>query len=373
MKKVLHLINSEPFLKWVKTSLIDDEIQNNFVVLNLVDTDVDKEEGCTRHLSVDEAGKSKLLDLINSSDVVIHYFLDYTKSELILKSNENVKHYWYFFGADIYQQMELFRSNLYFSQTKKWMRFNVLFRFKLELRALKYRVFLRKPSPTQLLKKSFDRIENVLWYVEDEINWIKSKTKLPKFKYHKFFEFNQVIPFEKSGLDIDSKKILIGNSCSPENNHLDILERIELNVNYSYGLPFNYGEPANYRSFVKSKFLNKLGANVELLESKMELNDYYNWLNSFPTAIMYHNRQQALGNIFYLIANGTKLYLSETNIIFKWLLKNGITVFSFENDFINDQNSSNLILDSELRTKNYSKLKVLLSEKSTFIDSLKKN
>ena len=237
MKKIVHLLNSKSFLPWIKESFDDNQFDNTFILLDLKNKNLDKEEDGTRHLSIDETGKEKLLNEVNASDVAIHYFLDYTKSEIILKSDTSVKHYWCFFGADIYQQLNVFKANLYQEKTKKWLKFNLMYRFRLELRAIKYKLFKRKATPKQVLLRSLKRIEKVLWYVDDEIEWINSKIELPEFLYYKFFHTKEVIPFNTGKVDVNSEKILIGNSSAMENNHLDVLElfkkcRMEYKLHY---------------------------------------------------------------------------------------------------------------------------------------------
>ena len=372
MKKIVHLINSKSFLPWIKESFDDSQFENKFVLLDLKNNNIDRSEDGTRFLSIDEKGKKELLKIVNDSEITIHYFLDYTKSELILRSNNNVKHYWYFFGADIYQQLNDFRTNLYQAETSKWLRFNLMYRFRLEFRSFKYKFILRKDTPKQILLKSFKRIEKVLWYVDDEIDWINTKVQLPDFLYFKFFQSKDVIPFDSGKVNSDSKKILIGNSAAIENNHLDILKVFKSfkDDTYSVALPIVYGEPANYKTEVKKQFINHFGTRAEFLEKSIPLADYYKWLNDCPTAIMLHNRQQGLGNIFYLIANGSKLYLSENNVIYNWLKKNQITVFSFEDSFEKDYQSQRLTLDESTRISNYKRLKELLDRKSTLKQDL---
>ena len=367
MKKIVHLLNRKSFLPWIKESFDGNQFDNTFILLDLKNKNLDREEDGTRYLSIDETGKEKLLNEVNASDVAIHYFLDYTKSEIILKSDTSVKHYWCFFGADIYQQLNVFKTNLYQEKTKRWLKFNLMYRFRLELRAIKYKLFKRKATPKQVLLRSLKRIEKVLWYVDDEIEWINSKIELPEFLYYKFYQTKEVIPFDKGKVDVSSKKILIGNSSAMENNHLDVLELFKkLPDGMQVALPLVYGEPQDYKQAVIERFKDHFKENVEILEERKTLEEYYAWLDSFPTAIMLHNRQQGLGNIFYLIANGSKLYLSDNNIIFKWLKKNNIEVSSFEKSFEKDYHNNELTLGEVKRVTNFDNLKILLDKKSDF-------
>lgn len=372
--KIVHLINENGlFLSWIKKMFNQEGISNQFIILNSKGDNKMNENG-DYHCDLSKTGKSLALNMLNQNDVAIHYFLDYPKSELILKSNTTVKHYWYFFGGDVYQQLNVFRRNLYGKETKKWMRFSFNYRYRLEFRAIKQLLFKQSLTPKRNLLKSIKRIDKILWYIEDEIKWINTKIKTPDFEYFKYFTFEDIIPFEKGSVDVSMSNILIGNSAVLENNHLDVLEELKKHniIDYNVSLPLSYGQPKKYKETVKKKYTQFLGKNFHSQESPLSLIDYYAWLDGFPTAIMLHYRQQALGNIFYLIANGTKVYLSEKNVLLNWFLKNNIEVFCFEKEFINDHLKKNVTLKSEIREKNYVNLKKTLQQDSTFIEQLLK-
>lgn len=350
-----------------------EEISNQFIVVNPKGNNELNETG-DLHCDLSATGKNTILEAMNSSDLVVHYFLDYTKSELILKSSKNVKHYWDFFGADVYQQLNVFKKNLYGKRTKRWMRFVLSYRFRLEFRSIKY-LINGKPTPKRMLLDSFQRIDRLLWYIDEEIDWINTKVKTPEFLYFKHFTFEDVIPFEKCGVNTLVKKILIGNSATLENNHLDVLEMFRENkiTDYQVALPLSYGSPEAYKQCIKTNYQAFFGDKFQAQESVLSLEEYYSWLNDFPTAIMLHYRQQALGNLFYLIANGTKIYLSEKNILLKWFGANQIDVFCFEKEFLKDYSQNNLTLDLVKQQNNYSNLKKLLSRESSFITDLLKD
>ena len=372
--KITHVLNdSGIFTSWVKQLFDQNGIENRFVIINPSGKNEWNTDG-DFHANMGGQGMKMVEGMINESDVVIHYFLSYSKSSLILKSNPTVRHFWYFYGADIYQQLNLFRKKLYGTETKKWMRFSVMNRYRLELRAIKHTIFNFRRSPKMNLLKSFSRIEKILWYVDEEINWINSKIKTPEFEYFKFFSFERIFPFDTSKLEKSKQNILIGNSAALENNHLDVLKIFKDGnlSNCHIQMPLSYGKPLNYKKAIIKKYSAYFGDNVHFLDKVVPLDEYYSWLNSCPTAIMGHYRQQGLGNIFYLVANGTKVYLSKNNILLKWFKQNDLALFCLEDDFVKDAQSNNLILSDELRVKNFIQLKSVLQKESTFIKGLLK-
>ncbi|MGB3078882.1 MAG: TDP-N-acetylfucosamine:lipid II N-acetylfucosaminyltransferase [Saprospiraceae bacterium] len=227
-----------------------------------------------------------------------------------------------------------------------------------------YQIILRENSPFENFRKAIPRIRNILWYVEDEIKIITSKIQLPPWIFLQFFTFNNIIPDERVATNRDSRKVLIGNSATIENNHFDVLNVLtKLNpFVQTYSLPMTYGQYKRYKSKVKKVFSAKLNEKVFFLEKHLSLDEYYSFINQHPTAIFLHYRQQGLGNILYLIYNGTKVYLSERNTIYHWLKRNGIMVFNFEEDFISDYNNNNLLIDLYWSNSNREQIKKLLTE-----------
>ena len=61
-----------------------------------------------------------------------------------------------------------------------------------------------------------------------------------------------------------------------------------------------------------------------------------------------------------MLYTGTKVYLSVKNIVYKWLKKNRIKVYIFEEDFLNDSQDGNLVLDDETVLKNRNEIINLL-------------
>jgi len=371
LKTITHIVNSKSFLGWIQESVLGRNYKNNFILLDLHNANVFEVQGGYCKFSIDQFGKTKLLSIINESDYVIHYFLDYTKSELIVQSNSNVKHFWYFFGGDVYQQINSFRKNIFLPETKRWMRYNWSYRYRIEFRNFYYKYVKRIVTPEKMMLDSVKRIDSLLWYIEDEYNFINKNFTLPEFKYYKFFKFRDVFPFKESRLDGSMNKILLGNSSAVENNHLDFLPIMKgVKFEGEIALSFSYGDQLGYKKYVKKNFKRHINSKVTFIEEMMPLNKYYEWLNSFNTAVMLHSRQQALGNIFYLIANGSKLYMNENNLIYNWLLKIGVRVFSFEKDFKTHLERKEMNLSSVQKKENFQALKNELSRESDFFNNL---
>jgi hypothetical protein len=94
------------------------------------------------------------------------------------------------------------------------------------------------------------------------------------------------------------------------------------------------------------------------------LEKYYSFLDEHPTAVFLHHRQQALGNILYMLYIGAKVYLSRTNIILQWFLQNRVKVFIFEDDFVTDLKSGKMVLEESVAMENRKQVRTLLEHQN---------
>ncbi len=133
-----------------------------------------------------------------------------------------------------------------------------------------------------------------------------------------------------------AQNILIGNSLTFPNNHLEIFEHIR-NYNLQgqrYVLPISYGG-----EFDKTKFkqLANLPADSTIwLDGFIPREEYDALFDSISHAIFGHLRQQALGNIYICLARGVKIYFFKESLTYKSLKNDGYKVFTIEDDLSED-------------------------------------
>ena len=131
-----------------------------------------------------------------------------------------------------------------------------------------------------------------------------------------------------------AKHILIGNSLSYTNNHLDIffiISKYKLG-NQKIVVPINYGEDYNADKewFKENSCLEK--DSTIWLEDFLPRNVYLELFSNITHAIFGHIRQQAMGNIYICLLNGIKLFLYENSLIYKQLVAWGFKVFTIDSD-----------------------------------------
>ncbi len=366
----LHLLSEMKFLPWIKHTFSREGWCSEYIIINRKLRHQHRQiEPHLCEVSGDEYGIRYILRSASGADFLFHHFLDNIKAEIIVRMQQPVIHCWCFYGAEIYQQTPLFRDRLYGKATVQKLKFFPEIRFRYELRALYYRFVKRERTPLQSLQLALPRIDYILWYIRTEINFIQQTIQLPPFLFFQYFQLDDVLPPHETWVYKTHKKILIGNSATIENNHFDVLaalRKVQLN-DYEITLPLTYGQFSRYKKAVKREFTEVLGTKVTFVEKHIPLEKYYDELKKHRTAIFLHHRQQGLGNIFYLLYIGAKVYLSNQSIIYTWLRENDIQVFSFEDEFITDFNNQDIGLTDEQALKNRELLRRVLDNASNEI------
>lgn len=124
-------------------------------------------------------------------------------------------------------------------------------------------------------------------------------------------------------------KIIIGNSASLTNNHLDVCNSIEPYIPSSSEviIPISYGD-MNYAQVIESSI--KLNGNVKFLKDYMPIDAYNSLLVSCSYAVYGVIRQQAQGNIYRCLASGVKVFLYKDSILFHYLTELGCVIYAIE-------------------------------------------
>lgn len=153
-----------------------------------------------------------------------------------------------------------------------------------------------------------------------------------KFKFFEFWYYplEKIVDINHCALPLNNT-ILLGNSASITNNHLDVLDKLTKNkINKNLVLPLSYGE-VDYRNDVINEF-KVYEKDVFILKYFMSIKEYNKIISSCKFAIFNTRRQQAVGNIIALLWYGAKIFISEKNTFYGYLKSLRIIVFSYEKD-----------------------------------------
>lgn len=278
--------------------------------------------------------------VISSDKIVVHGLFSYLVIDLLYKNPGILKNViWVVWGGDIYSK-------------------------KFQLLSIK--------SIINYCKKSYvsKRIGGIGVLVENDYDICKKKYKVVGDKYilkyyvSGFDELFAKCVEEKNYGKEDKCRVLVGNNASKSNQHIPafkILSRFDIK-NIKVYCPLSYGD-LKYADKVIKKGYQSFGDNFIPIRDYMALSEYMKLLSTIDIAIFNNNRQQALGNIFYLLGFGAKVYLREDTSMWSFIKDHlGYTIFPMNSLCLNDLKP----LDMDNQQKNYLISRDSLSEQNIF-------
>ena len=121
--------------------------------------------------------------------------------------------------------------------------------------------------------------------------------------------------------------ILLGNSASPTNNHIDILQLIsavDLGARRVIA-PLSYGDQG-YAAAVVEAGAELLGDNFVPVTGFLPLDKYNELLAECGTVIMGHRRQEGVGNVLRALWQGARLVMDMRSPVLEHLRSRGVEV-----------------------------------------------
>ena len=150
--------------------------------------------------------------------------------------------------------------------------------------------------------------------------------------------FGPTEPKDKNG------NILLGNSATSWNNHLDVLKVVLATKQKEQKIiiPLNYGN-MKYKKWLLPKIKS---SDVIILNDFMPPKEYFDIVNSCSYAVFGMIRQQAMGNINYALSKGIKVFLYENSVIYQNHKELGYAVYAI--DEINKDSFSSSLTSQEI-------------------------
>lgn len=165
--------------------------------------------------------------------------------------------------------------------------------------------------------------------IEQEKSFLKSrfnysKKWLPFIYYGRHDDGSKVVPQKRNW-------IWLGNSSSPYNNHLDLLQKLSSckDVYERLYVPLSYGDD-KYRDLVVSKFQNELKEKFYPIVDFLDIEAYRQHIGSCAFVVMNHLRQQGIGNIAIAINSGAKLFIHPSSLLYGELRRLGFVIYSVD-------------------------------------------
>ncbi|MFV0590525.1 MAG: TDP-N-acetylfucosamine:lipid II N-acetylfucosaminyltransferase [Draconibacterium sp.] len=261
----------------------------------------------------------------NADAIIFHNAIKRYKWDLLKKLPSSTPKVWIAWGADLYSCSRLANA-IYKSKTKKHARevHKALTTLKGPLKNILYELGSRVPKSWLLKLKLIDNIENYFKYIDYLSPVIKEDFDLLKRNYpnstFKYLPFNYNLNaglYSNMDQPINSgKNILVGNSASPVNNHLDtfqLLRSIQLDPDQKIIVPLSYGGDQKYIKTIIKQGRKYFGDHFLPITEFMPKEEYYKLLYSVGFGFFNSLRQHAMGNINLLIFLGAKVFLDKKN------------------------------------------------------------
>ena len=344
MQKFIHLFDDEKFIKYAFEAFLKlVEVDNEYICL----TDKTKTDHidfkcqlvANAHLKRDD-----FIEILNQYDLIIIHFLDKKYYDLLRNNKLIPKILWIGWGGDYYWMIDTLKiftvykpKTLALNSKIKWLP-----NFGFLTDCIKK---IRREKQVKIL----NRINYFAPVLIDDYELIVKNNPVFKPKYFSWnygsLEDNYIKGLES--FQVSGKDILIGNSATRTNNHLDILlqlKSVEL-VNSKIIIPLNYGD-LNYGKTIANEAKCLFADKVEVINNYLPYDKYLDIVKNCSNVFMGHIRQQALGNIITLLYFGSKIFFFKESVTYIFLLKANIKVYLIE-DFVKEPKKFDFIFSVE--------------------------
>ncbi|WDF46960.1 TDP-N-acetylfucosamine:lipid II N-acetylfucosaminyltransferase [Chryseobacterium sp. KACC 21268] len=356
MKRILHIVTDDKFGKFVYQEFSQTEnVTNEYLFISESEQPVFINFPYQHYWNGADIYLERLMEAINRYQIVVIHFLNKNARRIISKLNPEIKVVWIGWGGDYYWLIDtLPKFSLYGRQTAKYLNAkNSYFTRKLKKisRILKVKALQRIDYFSPVLESEYDMIK---------INYPNFRPNYIAWNYGNLQD-NYIAGYED--FKITDKNLLIGNSATPTNNHLDIFERLEngntINFFDKIFIPLSYGNK-DYKKFIIEQSETRLGNKVNVIPDFLPYEQYMEILQQCDNVIMGHIRQQAMGNIIALLYLGAKIYFQKESVVYKDLISKGYNVFTIadlkdENLVKNPLNSNIIAVHRELLNAEWGK------------------
>jgi len=268
-------------------------------------------------------------EIYNHCKLLIIHYLTPKKLFVIKNKPKDVKVIWSVWGSDAYDHFK--SESIYEPKTLSYFNKSMMNSFRATFLYTMYHFLRFRIQPISKEIDILKKIEYLSTVIPDEFQLVNNEfnlnAKYIPLSYHSS-NFKNSSKFTSLG-----NSVLLGNSATLSNNHFDAFELLKVAKDINFIMPLSYGAKnfKYYRNLIVSRARKKL-KNINPLLSFITLNDYINKLNACNSIIMYHKRQQALGNIYLALYTGQRVFLNTKSVTYKYLIKKGFFVFSLEND-----------------------------------------
>lgn len=242
---------------------------------------------------------------------------------------------WMIWGKELYES-ELVDFKLYEPHTKRIVR-------KIRNTRITLALYYRRAENYLMnidVKKIYNKIDNVLTWIEPEYNYAVKHIKGLNAKHKEFaytFEHDVKMFIDKFNteqfyINAASKNLrfIIGNSGASANNHLDALHAIA-KINFGeVMMPVSYGDQ-KYILLLKQEVLSTYGAkHITYADKFLNFGQYLDFFNRYDVFVSNSLRPIGMGNIWMAFLLGKLVFMNPNNLVFSYLKSLGLNVYGLD-------------------------------------------
>ena len=349
---VYHLLRDEIWIEGAIRMFDDiDSINNNYIYIEPIQDKSLKHINNIDNLDivqVDEIG-SYLESVPHGSIVFVHSLSNY-HANIVNKYHNKYKFVWLIMGADMYQNKYIYDKNIYDEYTYqlkpcKKRRIGIL---KKIYWLFKYKSFNYLDHQKVNIAKAAKKIKYVGTYQQEQLDLLQSLDAVDNeaMRFHfAYYPLEYIIKDDNP--EITGFDILLGNSASCSNNHIEainILSGLD-NIDGKIYCPLSYGD-MEYADKIIEYGKKKLGNTFEPIEKLLPLEEYNQILSKCNIVVMNHYRGQASGNILSALYRGSKVFMNPKSTIYRYLKNKGVYVYNIYNINRNDEHTYDIVVNN---------------------------
>lgn len=280
-------------------------------------------------------------DLVSFDCLIVH-FMTQNFMRAIKMAHEDMLVVWFGWGGDYYDLIGPYMGKLLLDKTEKL--YQSIERKRVLLKPLRYILKgVRKPMKAlSYFRRVLSREENITVYQIAEridVYWVNPEEvdmmakALPNLRavLHRHCYYSAEDIFDVGPKQMAGPDILVGNSATMTNNHLelfDFLKQFDLRGRKLF-CPLSYGDH-DYGKKIARIGKSLFGDAFIPLAEYLPLETYYETLSSCGTVMMNHVRQQAGTTVATALYKGVNVILRRENPVYDFYRKMGIKLSTFD-------------------------------------------
>lgn len=302
------------------------------------ETDYIKTDKEVEYLGHDKISLKSKLQLLKQADTIFIHWYDMWIADLVYDLPNKL--FIIFWGGELYEEpfwhhakwvydketYTIIRRNSY--PKISWQK-NIFKTISSIKSVLQFPHIVKKQYEQKI--KQIERIDYIIFGQLNNAEIEKIKELYPTFKAQHLggqYDLNFDLA---SGMDIKKNKtgtikILVGNSATEANNHLEAFRELKKLGDVEIYCPLSYGSEY-YKDIVVEAGKKFFGKNFHPITDFMQRREYVKFVNEMDIVYMYHNRSQAWGNIATSLALGKPVFLKKKNAIKQYISAIGIETY----------------------------------------------